>query len=123
MNAFEFIKTLRKHEVLHNFLGFLEYGEGEFVPKSVNIDSLSEKLSDEQLAEILTKILTHNDKKNIDPSHLDNIIEIGSLYSQAAEIFHVKLEKFDASIDMGDELHDIFEPLLSEQFEKVILSQ
>lgn len=123
MNAFDFIKTLRKNDILHDFLAFLECGEGEFLPKSVNIEDLNENSNDSILANLLSDILMHNKKSEVEGSVVDKILEIGCLYSQAVEIFHVKLEKYDPSIDMGDDLFDIFVPLLSEQFEKAILSQ
>lgn len=123
MNTFDFIKTLRENDILDDFLFFLGCEENEFLPKSVNIEDLNENSNDSKLANLLSNILIHNNKTEVDRGVVDKILEIGFLYSQAAEIFHVKLAKYDPSIDMGDDLFDIFVPLLSEQFEKIILSQ
>ena len=54
-----------------------------------------------------------------EPQILEELVEIQSMYHSVCEVFHGQMIKYEPHLDMGDEMSDLFVPLLNERFKKL----
>lgn len=120
MEIERFVKILRDEDLHDTFVWFVQDILTDRTFDGCPINEVPDHLSDVESAKLIHHILGENNSGTIDDQLVREILEINNLYLRAASIFHHELERFDADVDMGDELSDIFGSLISESFEQIL---
>lgn len=119
MEIERFVKLLNDEDLHDKFVWFAQDKLTDRIPEDCPINEVPDDLSDTEVSKLIHYILGENNSDTIDDQLVREILEINQLYLRAGIIFHYELVRFDANIDMGDELSDIFGPLINERFEKI----
>lgn len=119
MEIERFVKLLNDEDLHDKFVWFAQDKLTDRIPEDCPINEVPDDLSDTEASKLIHYILGENNSDTIDDQLVREILEINQLYLRAGIIFHYELVRFDANVDMGDKLSDIFGPLINERFEKI----
>lgn len=120
MNIVSFVTVLREQNLLYWFTGFVQDNLIDRIPDDYPFDEIDDNLPTTELVRLVRCFVNDDGDSSIDDEMVDEIVDINRLYDRAASIFHSELERFDADVDMGDELFDIFVPLLFDRFDRLM---
>jgi hypothetical protein len=120
MNIASFVNVLREEDLLYWFTSFVQDNLGDRLPDNNPFDEIDENITTAELVRLIRCFVNYDGDTAIDDQVVDEIADINRLYDSASSIFHCELERFDADVDMGDELSDIFVPLLFDRFDRLM---
>lgn len=120
MNIVSFVTVLREQNLLYWFTGFVQDNLIDRIPDDNSFGEIDDNLTTTELVRLVRCFVNDDGDATIDDGVVDEIIDINRIYDRASSIFHCELERFDVDVDMGDELFDIFVPLVFDRFDRLM---
>ena len=117
-----FVNMLRKADALTYLNDFLQQNDDLLeiaFPDENEFYEIDDHAEDSEIIKTIQNIFHKSGKNFIDQNLANEMMEIQKLYCTCGEIFHSKLLEFGADIDMGDQMAQIFTPLLYERFDRI----
>ena len=122
MNIANLVNILGEGDLRYDFISYAEDQMIARIPDGDPFGEISDNPTNDDLARLIRYFVDDESDDAIDDQTVDEILEIHRLYLSAARIFHDELRRFDADVDMGDELADIFGSPLFYRYERLFFN-